>query len=282
MNKSPDMINEQQAAAAFNKQSALFDEIYSGNSIVQYKRRRVRDHVEKFIKPGSKILELNAGTGDDAIYFAQRGHHVHATDISAGMQQELSQKILSAALGGKVTYELCSFTQLEKLNNKGPYDLIFSNFAGLNCTNELKKVLRSFSPLLNRGGIVTLVLLPKFCLWETSLFLKGKFKTAFRRFFSAGGRTAHIEGEYFRCWYYNPSFVIKHLNKEFDVLRLEGVCTLVPPSYIENFAEKHPKAFNALKDREDKWKSKWPWRSIGDYYIISFKKRSGQNTGDDH
>jgi len=274
MSKPADMVYEQQAAAAFSKQAALFDEMYSANTIIQYKRKRVRDHVERFINPQSKILELNAGTGEDAIYFAQRGHSIHATDISSGMQEILLQKILSASLTDKVSCELCSFTQLEKLKNKGPYDLIFSNFAGLNCTNELEKVLRSFSTLLNPGGVITLVLLPKFCLWETLLFIKGKFKTAFRRFFSATGRNAHIEGEYFRCWYYNPSFIKRHLEAEFDVLAVEGLCTVVPPSYVENFAEKYPKTFRVLKDKEDKWKAKWPWRSVGDYYIISCRKKA--------
>jgi len=273
MSKHADMIYEQQAAAAFNKQSSLFDEIYSANTIVQYKRKRVRDHIERFIDPHSKILELNAGTGEDAVYFAQHGHYVHAMDISEGMLEILSQKILSASLTDKVSCELCSFTQLNELRNKGPYDLIFSNFAGLNCTNELEKVLASFSTLLNPGGIITLVLLPKFCLWESLLFVKGKFKTAFRRFFSSAGRKAHIEGEYFHCWYYNPSFIKRHLKKEFDVVSLEGLCTLVPPSYIENFAEKYPNTFASLREKEEKWKAKWPWRSVGDYYIISFRKK---------
>jgi ubiquinone/menaquinone biosynthesis C-methylase UbiE len=274
MSKPADMVYEQQAAAAFSKQAALFDEMYSANTIIQYKRKRVRDHVERFINPQSKILELNAGTGEDAIYFAQRGHSIHATDISSGMQEILLQKILSASLTDKVSCELCSFTQLEKLKNKGPYDVIFSNFAGLNCTNELEKVLRSFSTLLNPGGVITLVLLPKFCLWETLLFIKGKFKTAFRRFFSAAGRNAHIEGEYFRCWYYNPSFIRRHLEAEFDVLAVEGLCTVVPPSYIENFAEEYPRTFRVFKNKEDKWKARWPWRSVGDYYIISCRKKA--------
>jgi ubiquinone/menaquinone biosynthesis C-methylase UbiE len=273
MSKHADMIYEQQAAAAFNKQSSFFDQIYSANTIVQYKRKRVRNHIERFMDPHSKILELNAGTGEDAVYFAQTGHYVHAMDISEGMLEILSQKILSASLTDKVSCELCSFTQLNELRNKGPYDLIFSNFAGLNCTNELEKVLASFSTLLNPGGIITLVLLPKFCLWESLLFVKGKFKTAFRRFFSSAGRKAHIEGEYFHCWYYNPSFIKRHLKKEFDVVSLEGLCTLVPPSYIENFAEKYPKTFASLREKEEKWKAKWPWRSVGDYYIISFRKK---------
>jgi ubiquinone/menaquinone biosynthesis C-methylase UbiE len=273
MNKPETVLYEQQAEKAFSKQSAIFDELYSGNTIVQYKRKRVRDHVENLIKPGSKILELNAGTGEDAIYFAKKGHYVHATDISTGMQKELQRKIQDRNLDTLVSGELRSFTDLENLNDKGPYDLIFSNFAGLNCTNEIEKVLISFSTLVKPGGVVTLVILPKFCLWESMLMFKGKFKTAFRRFFSSNGRKARIEGEFFRCWYYNPSMIKKNLKKDFALVSREGLCSIVPPSYIENFAEKHPGWFNRLKKLEDKWKTSWPWRSIGDYYIISFRKK---------
>ena len=273
MSKQVSATYEQKAAAAFNKQSVIFDQVYSGNTIIEYKRKRVRDHVEQWLGANSKILELNSGTGEDAIYFAQRGHQVHATDISSGMQQQLRQKLEAHQLGGKISCELRSFTDLENLKDKGPYDLIFSNLAGLNCSNELSRVLSSFATLLKPGGLITLVLLPKFCLWETLLLFKGQFKTAFRRFFSSRGRKAHIEGEYFRCWYYNPSFIRRNLNKDFKLLGVEGLCTFVPPSYIEHFAEKHPGAYHMLKNKEAKWKSKWPWRSIGDYYIISLKKR---------
>ncbi len=151
--------------------------------------------------------------------------------------------------------------------------MIFSNFAGLNCTGDLNKVLESFSALLHPGGIVTLVILPTFCLWETMMALKGEFKTAFRRFFSSKGVKAQIEGEYFTCWYYDPSYIIKNMKDSFDVLAIEGLCTLVPPSYLENFPTKRPSLFNWLKEKESKWKAKWPWKSIGDYYIISLKKR---------
>jgi hypothetical protein len=82
-----------------------------------------------------------------------------------------------------------------------------------------------------------------------------------------------VEGVYFKCWYYSPSYVTAHLSADFDLLGLEGLCTIVPPSYIENFAEKRPKLYNWLCGKEDKLKEKWPWRSIGDYYIISFRKR---------
>ena len=265
--------NEQLAAAAFNRQSKLFDERYRDNSIIQYKRERVRKHVQQYLAFNSNILELNSGTGEDAIWFAQQGHTVHATDISAGMQETLKNKTRALALEEKISTEIISFTQLEKLKQQGPYDMIFSYFAGLNCTGELDKVLQSFYPLLKPGGIVTLVVLPKFCLWEFVLLFKGKFKTAFRRFFSRSGVTVHIEGEYFKCWYYNPSYITKQLQNQFDLLSVEGLCTLVPPSYLEGFAEKHPKVYTFLKAKEKNWKEKWPWKNIGDYYIISLQKK---------
>jgi ubiquinone/menaquinone biosynthesis C-methylase UbiE len=273
MNLASVTINEQQAAIAFSRQSSEFDELFSGNPIVQYKRWRVRKHLLQYLSAGNFVLELNSGTGEDAIWMANHNYRVHATDISIGMQQILVNKVNDAHLENNITNELCSFTQLQKLQQKGPYNMIFSNFAGLNCTGELDKVLDSFSPLLKPGGVVTLVLMPKFCLWEFLLLFKGKFRTALRRIFARNGADAYVEGIQFKCWYYNPSYLIKRLKDEFDVLSIEGLCSLVPPSYMEGFSEKHPELYKVLQEKENKWKMKWPWKYIGDYYIISFRKK---------
>jgi ubiquinone/menaquinone biosynthesis C-methylase UbiE len=266
-------INETLVVAAFTQQANKFDELYSGNTIIKYKRKRVREHLSKIIAPGQHILELNSGTGEDAIWLGQHSCKVHATDISIGMQKVLKQKVRDADLQKLITSEICSFTDLENLRERGPYDVIFSNFAGLNCTGDLDKVLASFANLLKPKGAVTLVLLPKFCLWEFLLIFKGKLKTATRRLFSRNGANARVEKTRFKCWYYNPSFVIKHLKHDFDLLSIEGLCTIVPPSYIENFAEKFSNLFSWLCKKENDWKNKWPWKFIGDYYIISLQKK---------
>lgn len=265
--------NEQQAAAAFSKQSVIFDKIYIPNKIIQYKRDRVREHVMRFLGPGSHILELNAGTGEDSTWFARQGHTVHATDVAGGMLEQLSGKVKAQGLENKVSIEQCSYTALHNLQRKGPYDLIFSNFAGLNCTGDLEQVLASLAPLLKPNGQVTLVILPPFCLWETFMVLKGDFKTAFRRFNSRNGVKAYVEGIPFTCWYYKPSFLINALQKDYELLGLEGLNTIVPPSYLEHFPDKRPRLFKFLKRLENRFKSTWPWKYIGDYYIISFRKR---------
>jgi ubiquinone/menaquinone biosynthesis C-methylase UbiE len=274
MDNQINYYNEQLISAAFNSQSLVFDELYSTNSIIQYKRERVRNHLVKCLKPGSDILELNAGTGDDSIFLAQKGYNVHATDISAGMQEKLIEKLARQKVKGRVTNEICSFTALNTLRNKGPYDAIFSNFAGLNCTGNLDKVLAGFDTLLKPEGIVVLVILPCFCFWESLLLLKGKFKTATRRLFSSKGRKANIEGVSITCWYYSPGFIIRNLKDKFKLTGIEGLCTIVPPSYIEAFPENYPKLYSYLCKTENRLKSKWPWKYIGDYYIISFRKKN--------
>ncbi len=266
--------NEQRAAAAFTRQSGIFDERFGRNTIVQYKRERVRNLVQKYIPSKAAILELNSGTGEDAIWFAEQGHRVHATDLSSGMQTVLKNKVEIKGLQEMISTECCSFTQLESLAQKGPYDLIFSNFAGLNCTGDLSRVLESFQGLLKPEGLVIMVILPKQCLWEFLLLFRGKFRTAFRRFFGSRGKTARVEGEQFTCWYYNPSFIAGKLKKSFRLLCLEGLCSLVPPSYMEEFPEKYPSIYGFLKKEENRLKNKWPWNRIGDYYIIALRRKT--------
>jgi ubiquinone/menaquinone biosynthesis C-methylase UbiE len=266
-------INELKASEAFTKQSKIFDELYNGDVVIQYKRQRVRDHILKYTKQGNSMLELNCGSGEDAVFFAEKGFTVHATDISAGMLDIVKKKIDGGFHENKISVEQCSFTELEFLKLEKTFDYVYSNFGGLNCTGELEKVLNSFDSLTKPGGVITLVIISKFCLWEILLLFKGKFKTAFRRFLSARGRNAHVEGSVFKCWYYSPSFIKKQLQARFEFLGLEGLCTIVPPSYIQNFKEKYPKAFDFLVNKENKLKAKWPWNRTGDYFIISFRKK---------
>jgi ubiquinone/menaquinone biosynthesis C-methylase UbiE len=270
-----DHINELKASEAFGKQAKIFDDIYGHDAIVTYKRQRVRAHALQHFYPGNTILELNCGTGEDAIFFAGKEFRVHATDISEDMLGLVKQKTATYSLEDKVSIEQCSFTELDLLRNRGPFDHVFSNLGGLNCTGRLDKVLASVVPLVKPAGTITLVMISNFCLWEFLLMFKGKFKTALRRLFAKKGRKAHIEGRFFRCWYYSPSYIKKHLESQFETVALEGLCTVVPPSFFEHFAEKRPKLFAYLKRKEDKLKSKWPWRSIGDYFIITLRKKSG-------
>jgi ubiquinone/menaquinone biosynthesis C-methylase UbiE len=190
--------NTTDVSQAFSKQSVIFDALYKENKLSEYLRSIVRNELLAQLKPNSSILELNCGTGMDAVYFAEKGHTVLATDNALGMLEQLDKKINEKGIKGDIKTLHCSFHNLHKIKNKN-FDHIVSNFGGLNCTDNLEDVLQQLSPLLNENGKVTLVIMPKICPWELIMSLKGKFKTAFRRF--KKHTPAHIEGVSFLCYY---------------------------------------------------------------------------------
>ena len=263
--------NTTQVSKAFSKQSEVFDELYQENKLSEYLRNKFRKEVTSHLKPGSALLELNCGTGLDAVFFAERGHRVLATDNAAGMLKQLEQKIAAKKMNGQIETLRCSFHDLHLIKDK-KFNHILSNFGGLNCTDRLDLILRQFSSLLKPGGKVTLMVMPKICPWELIMTFKGKFRTAFRRFKKE--TPAHIEGVEFSCYYYNPSYIKNALRQEFEVLGLQGVFITVPPEFYHNFVERYPKLFRLLSKIDSAICRFFPFTYCCDHYLITLQKKN--------
>lgn len=254
------MKSDQAAPEAFSRQAPHFDAIDQENTTIQWMRQRVYRHVDALLAPGSRILELNAGTGIDALRFAGLGHQVHATELAEGMLDQLRAKITG---NPGITIQACDFTRLDAVKVT-PFDLVFSNFGGLNCIPDLRLVARHFPALLRPGALVTWVLMPRFCPWEVAHALKGNFRLAFRRFRS-GGSLASVEGQPFRCYYFSGRDVLRALGQDFRLVRQEHLGLFVPPPYHERW----PRLYRSLQ-RMDEATRAWPLlRSWGDHIIIT-------------
>lgn len=256
-------------ADAFSRQSAVFDAIEDENRILQWMRGRIRAHMLKQLALGSRILELNAGTGLDAVFFAQNGHTVHATDISEGMLAQLSLKARSLHLENKISWQQCSYTELHQVNGE-KFDHVFSNFGGLNCIPELEAVTRQLPTLLKPGGKVTFVLMPPVTPWEMLLALKGNFKTAFRRF-KKGGADSHLEGLYFKTYYFTPRKAIRSFRGDFKKIQLEGLASVSPPPYLEKFPVRFPGLYRFLTQMDSRLSHLWPFNRWADHYILTME-----------
>lgn len=261
--------NTEHVSKAFSQQSLIFDTIYRENLLSEYMRQQFRTELLKYLEKDAYILELNCGTGMDTVYFAEQGFKIFAIDNAPGMLQQLTHKVNTQQLQDHIEVQQCDFEQLERLQPR-KFDHIYSNFSGLNCTQHLDKVLQSFRPLLNPGGKVSLVIMPRVCPWENIMALKGKWQTAFRRF-RKNGTMAHIEGVHFKTWYYNPSYVINTLKSDFNVLSLRGICITVPPPFIENFVERYPRWFSVLKSIDQRIAHLFPFTYCCDQYMITLE-----------
>lgn len=258
------MNASREAPQAFSRQAPLFDAIDRDNAIIQWMRQRVYRHVEALLEPGSRILELNAGTGIDALHFAKQGHTVHATEIAEGMLEQLRKK---ASEFPNITIQACDFTRLDEVHD-GPFDLVFSNFGGLNCIPNLQQITRHIPGLLQPGRLVTWVLMPRICPWEMAHALKGNFRLAFRRFRS-GGTAASVEGRPFRCYYFSRREVLRALGRDFRLVGQEHLGLFVPPPYHGRFPGRWPKLYRTLQ-RMDEAMRAWPLlRSWGDHIIVT-------------
>ena len=252
---------------AFSNQSEIFDKLDEQNIILKWMRKIIYNHVKKYLRENDSILELNAGTGIDAVYFAKLGHKIHCTDISEGMIKKLNSKVKDQKLNSLITSEILSFTELNKIKGKS-FDYIFSNFGGLNCTQDIKQVISQFKLLLKKEGRLTLVILPKICLWEIALIFKGKFKTSFRRL-KKNGVSANINGYNFNTYYYSVSDIKKALMDDYKILEIQGIAAISPPPYVEKYSYKYPYIYKKLIYFDEKFSHIFPFNRWADHLIVT-------------
>jgi SAM-dependent methyltransferase len=257
----------------FSAMAAEYDALAESHPIVIWMRQRIRQLADGQLSPGASILEINAGSGLDAAYFASRGYRVHATEVAPGMLAALADKAADAELDGRLTYETLSFDRIAEAQG-GPYDLVFSNLGGLNCTDDLEAVAQGLPDVLKPGGSVVWVVMPPACPWEMAQALRGHVATARRRF-SKGGTLANVGGEQVRTWYHTPAKVERALGPAFRVEALRSFCFFAPPSYFGGFVRRHPGVVGMLMRLDDVFGGVWPINRGGDFYALVARYESG-------
>ncbi len=255
---------------AFSSQAPLFDRYEHQNTILQWMRKQVHLHMEQFLRPGDSLLDINAGTGIDAVYFAQQGYAITAVDLSEGMVGEIKKKISALHLTEKISTRQCSFTKLSSLSPK-KFHHAFSNFGGLNCIDDLSAVAEQLLYVLHPGAFVTLVIMPVICPWEMLHLLKGNFSLAFRRF-HPDGIMAHVEGHYFKTYYHTFSDIKRSFAEKYKTIHVRGLASVSPPPYMEKFPGKFPRLYRSLTAFDERWAGIRPLNRWADHIIVTLQK----------
>jgi ubiquinone/menaquinone biosynthesis C-methylase UbiE len=257
----------------FSAKALVYDDYGADHPVILWARAQVRQHVMSLVPPGACVLELAAGTGADAAFLAERGYRVHATDLAEGMVAETRRKIAARGLGDRMTAQRVSFTELERVTG-GPYDLVFSNFGGLNCIPDLTAMTRGLPRVLKPGGFVTLVIMPPVCLWEMGQALRGDFTTAFRRL-HRGGVMARVASAHFKTYYFRPGQVLRALGPGYRRVAVRGLSVFSPPPYLEKFARRHEAVFRRLTALDERL-GRWPVvNAMGDFFIVTVQYLGG-------
>lgn len=264
---------------AFDAVASAYDTTFSETAVGRLLRARVRALATRETaetRPAA-ALEINCGTGEDAVWLAKQGWQVLATDISPEMVAAANARAISAGFGGQVRAEVCAIEEIARLRS-GPLlsgvRLIFSDFGGLNCLSPdaLQKLAIDLPFLMPSGGTFVAVVMGRFCWWETLYFLlKGKPREAFRRLRKGPVNARLDEKTTVPTWYYSPAeFRRSMAQKQILVVSVHPVGFWLPPSYLNPFFEKHPRLLRFLNTLEKKFTPSWV-APLADHFFICFK-----------
>lgn len=229
-------------SAPFDHIASAYDSYFTRSTIGQLQRRQVWSYLEEVIPRlhGLDILELNCGTGEDAVLFGNRGFNIIATDISEEMLKMTSEKVTHYSLQNKISSHYLDLNSFDGRTFDKKFDLVFSNFGGINCISPkaFQQLLNKLPSILAPGGRFIAVIMPKFCLWETFYFLlKLRPKRAFRRW-TQNAVPVNLQGTNLNIWYYQPAQVRTWSAQNFRFMDARPVGAAVPPSYLEDFFSK--------------------------------------------
>lgn len=262
-------------SSSFDPVAATYDAQFTHTVVGRLQRAVVQDYLQAKVGPGTTVLELNCGTGADALWLAKQGCTVLATDSSAEMLRITAEKARAINQQHRIQ------TQLLDLRDLPPdlpwFDLVFSNFGGLNCLSpeDLEKLGAAIPGLLQPGGLFVAVIMGRFCWWESLYFsLKIQFGQAIRRWRGGPVDAPLGGGGHIPTWYYAPAEFRSFL-PNLTLQTVQPVGFWLPPSYLDPWFGRRPGLLRSLNFLEKKCRGRL-WAYGADHVMLVF--RDGQNS----
>lgn len=263
------MNNDIAAGHAFDEIASRYDIEFDASPTTRRLRQQIYTLIGNLVVPPSRILDINCGTGTDVLFLATKGYSAFGVDVSEKMIAEASKK---SDANSRTSFVRASYDDMDEVP-AGYFDLVLSNFGGLNCTSDLKAVGDRVARRLKPQGFFVAVLMPSFSLWETCASLaRGKFRQAFRRLRRGGTRTGFGENR-FTVFYFNPNEAAKQFENNFLVRDIFAWNVFSPPPHSWRIARSFPKITTQLEKLDEVIGHLPFFRSIGDHYVMVLEKR---------
>jgi SAM-dependent methyltransferase len=264
----------------FNDVAArTYDELMLKSPLAQIIRRNVHQKLLRHFKPGDYVLDLNCGTGTDAVFLAQNGIRVMATDISPKMIRAARNKIDAAGACELVEARVMRNEDVlslktdsvpkQSLGTRLPprgFDGVLSNFNGLNYLEDLDSFAHQLSEVIKPGAKLFFLLLNKLCAAEFFHYMLNlKPGLAFRKL-AAREKTFETKVKL-----YYPSAVKKIFSNHFRVRKITGFGIIIPPDQFKRLYRFNWLMKNAARV-ERIVSSTSPFYMICDQYLVEMER----------
>lgn len=257
--------------STFDTMAADYDRQFTHSLIGRLMREAVWRRMDARFREGDCVLEMNCGTGEDALHLASRGVRVLATDVSAAMVEQTRAKAAASAFGGLIEARQTAWEDLADLAGvSARFDGALSNFGGLNCVADLHGAAEGLARFIKPGGTVFLCIMGPRCPWEWAWHLgHAQPRKAFRRL-----RRGGIAWRGITVRYPSATRTLRAFSPWFRPRRVTAVGALVPPSYAEPWAQRYPRLV-AFLNRCERCCEAVPFvAALADHYLLEMERVS--------
>jgi len=252
---------------AFDALAAGYDDSFTQTHIGRLMRAAVWSRIDHRFLPGHRVLELNCGTGEDAVHLAKRCIAVLATDISPEMVRIALAKTAHYGLTSLVDVRRLSWEELDTLDEP-LFDGFLSNFGGINCVQDIASVIPSLARCLKFGAVGFICAMGPYSVWEWIWFLlHADPHRAFRRLTRGGVNWRGIRVRY-------PSIddLTRVLSPALRVRSVTALGVLLPPPFAESLAARFPAAIGMLNRCERRFETLPLLSRLADHYVLEFER----------
>ncbi|AGY58773.1 class I SAM-dependent methyltransferase [Gloeobacter kilaueensis] len=257
------------AEAFFDSLAADYDRRYALSVVGRLQRGQVWQHVSGLFARGGSLVEFGCGTGIDAEYLAGGGLWVLATDPSNSMLALTAQRC-----AGLPQVRTCQLFAERVGELEEHFDGAFSNFAALNCVDDLAAFAAHLASKLPPGAPVAFCLFGRLCLWEMAAYaVCGRWAQAFRRLRPGLVAASIGDGQSISVRYHSARQVRQAFAPWFHLEGQRAIGLFVPPTYFDKWVRSLPGLLGVL-DRLDRTIGHlWPFAFLGDHILYVLQRR---------
>ena len=275
--------NTLDTSRAFDRVAADYDVTYGseGNAAMVWMRRENLAFLQHTFPPGSHLVEIGCGTGEEAVTLARGGRTVIATDISARMAAVTRRKAVEAGLKDRVHALALPAGEVGSLKPPHQMDGAYASFGALNCEPKLPAVAQGLARLVKPEGCLVVSVMGRTCLFEFLWYIiRARPRRAVRRMTSGwvrvpvageGGREVTVPTRYLSVRQLAQAFA-----PTWQIETTWAMPLLMPPPYAASLFGRYPKTVARLARWDRRLRHRWPWRYLGDHQVVVFRRRMGE------
>ncbi len=267
-------------AQAFDAIAPGYDQAYGleNSQVMAWFRQENLDLLQATFPREANLLEVGCGTGEEALYLAQQGYRITATDVSPQMVAITRQKARLAGLDDRITASTLPAGRLHELEHQAQFDGAYASFGCLNCEPDLPELASALATLVKPGGAFVCSVMARVSPFEISWFLAHRQPATALRRLKSGWQMANVNsltGEQAPI-----SVTTRYLSRKelatffaphlaFERSRAMGL--LVPPPYLEALYRRRLSFWRRMAHLERRLRDAWPWRGMGDHVSLVFR-----------